>query len=964
MDDSIRHLNDSLNWGFIDRKQESLDPYKPKLLVNNRDTGDYILTPLLEELRQCRSFTFSVAFITESGLAVLKAQLADLHAQGIVGRILTSHYLNFNHPKIFRELLKITNVEVRLTELSGFHAKGYLFEHSRHSTIIMGSANLTAAALKTNYEWNVKLTSFEHGGLLGQFHHEFDKAWQSAVPLTPAWIEAYQVLYAEVRKANQKMKTAVPLLPENAAPYNVLVSIEPNRMQRQALQNLSALRSSGAARGLVISATGTGKTYISAFDVKNAAPRRMLFVVHREQILKQAIRDYQQIIGGPESDFGIYSGNRRDAQAKYLFATVQTIAKPEHLGQFAADDFDYILVDEVHKAGAASYLSVIQHFNPKFLLGMTATPERTDSFNIYELFDYNIAYEIRLQEALEEELLCPFHYFGVTDYMRNGELLDDPSQLSPPEKELRVNYLMEKVEYYGYSGEKVRGLIFCSRTAEARELSDLLNARGYRTAALTGSNNSEERERQVSQLEQGELQYLLTVDIFNEGIDIPSVNQVILLRQTQSSIVFIQQLGRGLRKHDSKEFVTVIDFIGNYKNNYMIPIALSGDRSQNKDNIRRHMKDTSYIKGVSSINFEEVARQQIFKSISGSNLTAFKLLREAYTDLKYRLNRVPLLMDYVENNSLDPLIFADAFPSYYHFLLKVKEPVPSLSQQEQQYLSMLSGEILNGKRRHEILLLDMLLEQGMVPKQAYVERLRAEDCRVGIDTLDSVMRVLSMEFFNEQTRNKYGTTPIAKLHEDQSYAFHPAMQEALQQQSYFKQLVSDLIRTAFLKNEQYDSNATMTLYKKYSRKEASKLLNWDKDGSATIFGYKIKNGTCPIFVTYKKHENIGASTKYQDEFINSEVLQWSTRSRRTLASEEVQLILDADREGIELHIFVKKDDAEGLEYYYLGQAHYDGKSAVESTMSDEKGNSIPVVHMNLVLENAVESKLYGYLTGG
>lgn len=960
----MQHLNDSLNWGFINHEQESLDQYKPKLLINNKETGDHVLTPLLEELQQCQTFTFSVAFITESGLAVLKSQLADLHTKGVRGKILTSNYLNFNQPKIFRELLKITNVDVRIAYLDGFHAKGYVFQHSGHSTIIMGSSNLTAAALKTNYEWNVKLSSFEHGGLLGQFHAEFDKAWQAAAPLTPYWIEAYATLYEEVQKVNDRVQAPVPFLPEVALPYRTLRRIEPNKMQVQALQNLSALRDSGARRGLVISATGTGKTYLSAFDVRNASPHRMLFIVHREQILKKAMSDYQKIIGGPDSDFGIFSGNRRETQAKYLFATIQTISREDNLSHFAADAFDYILIDEVHRSGADTYLRVINHFQPEFLLGMTATPERTDEFNIYELFDYNIAYEIRLQQALEEDMLCPFHYFGVTDFIQNGELIDDPTRLTRLDQEERVNYLLEKIVYYGHSGETVKGLIFCANLNEAGDLSDMLNARGYRTAALTGSHDQDERELRVTQLENGELDYILTVDIFNEGIDIPCINQVVMLRQTQSSIIFVQQLGRGLRKHEDKEFVTVIDFIGNYKNNYMIPIALSGDKSQNKDNIRRHMKDTSYIKGVSSINFEEVAKQQIFKSISNSNLTALKVLREAYIELKNRLNRVPLLLDFMQNNSLDPLIFADEFSSYYHFLSKIKESVPSLSEQDQQYLTMLSSEVLNGKRRHEIVLLDMLMTQDHVTKQEYVERLRAENCRVGVDTLHSVMRVLSMEFFTDPTRKKYGTTPVVELHEDESYSFHPVMKEALQQREYFRQLVADLIQTAFLKNEQYDDQAPMTLHKKYSRKDSCKLLNWENDESSTMYGYKTKHGTCPIFVTYEKHSDIEASTKYQEELINPEVLKWSTRSRRTTISPEVRMILDADQEGIELHVFVKKDDAEGTEFYYLGRAHYDGKSAVDSTMSDKDGNSIPVVHMNLVLENAVESKLYGYLVRG
>lgn len=384
MENPIQHLNNSLSWAFINHEQESLDKYKPKLLVNNTETSNYVLTPLLEELDHCRSFIFSVAFITESGLATLKSHLADLKTRGITGKILTSNYLNFNHPKIFKELLKITNVEVRLTDLSGFHAKGYVFQHEGYSTIIMGSSNLTAAALKSNYEWNVKLTSFKYGGLLEQFQSEFEKVWNNAVPLTDKWIDAYQILFEEVLKANQKNHNVLPLIPE--VPQTLFSSISPNKMQQSALRNLKDLRRSGEHKGLVISATGTGKTYLSAFDVRNFAPDRMLFIVHREQILQKAMIDYQRIIGGKDSDYGILSGTSRDLDAKYLFATIQTISKSSTLSGFDPESFDYILIDEVHKAGATSYLKIIDYFKPKFLLGMTATPERTDDFNIYELF--------------------------------------------------------------------------------------------------------------------------------------------------------------------------------------------------------------------------------------------------------------------------------------------------------------------------------------------------------------------------------------------------------------------------------------------------------------------------------------------------------------------------------------------------------------------------------------------------
>lgn len=647
--------------------------------------------------------------------------------------------------------------------------------------------------------------------------------------------------------------------------------------------------------------------------------------------------------------------------AKYLFATIQTISKEENLHQFDPGLFDYILIDEVHKAGASSYHRVIDYFKPKFLMGMTATPERTDNFNIYELFDYNIAYEIRLQEALEEDMLCPFHYFGVTDFEYNGKKIDDTTALSKLVTEERVDHVVEKVKYYGYSGEKVTGLMFCSRKDEAEQLSYALNNRGFRTFALTGDHSQEERELRVNQLENGILDYILTVDIFNEGIDIPSVNQVVMLRQTQSSIIFIQQLGRGLRKHDSKDFVTIIDFIGNYKNNYLIPIALSGDRSQNKDNIRRYTNDTSYIKGISTVNFEEIAKKQIFRAINNSNLTAMKVLKEAFAELKNRIGRTPYLYDFIVNHSIDPVVLAEGYANYHQFLLKMKEDVPALTEYENKVLTMFSLEVLNGKRKNEIVLLDLLLKQEKVDKDEYIKQLEESNCLTDDATITSVQRVFELSFFTQNNQKKYGEKPVLALQEDNKYMFNDLIRESLEQNEYFKYMVMDIIKSAKEKNKNYECDSNLTIYKKYSRKDACKLLNWHIDETSTMYGYKTKYGTCPIFVTYHKNDEVESSVNYGDEFLNQDVLKWYTRSNRTLKSKEVQTIIDAKQNNIDVHIFVKKDDDEGSDFYYLGKAKPDKASVEQTEMQDKNGKELPVVTMNMIMEKSVDNKLYDYL---
>ena len=339
---------------------------------------------------------------------------------------------------------------------------------------------------------------------------------------------------------------------------------------------------------------------------------------------------------------GLYSGEKRELDCDFIFSTIQTISKAEHLGSFKKDHFDYIIIDETHRSGADSYLRLLNYFQPKFLLGMTATPERTDGNDIFKLFDHNIAYEIRLHRAMEEQLLCDFHYYGVTDLFIENKAQEDKAYFNRLISNERVYRIIEKARFYGCDNGITRGLIFCSRTSEANELSKLFNDQGFKSVALTGESSEEERIKAIELLETDnineKLDYIFTVDIFNEGIDIPKVNQIIMLRPTDSSIVFIQQLGRGLRKLPSKNYLTIIDFIGNYTNNYLIPIALYGDTSFNKDSLRKLITDGSRsIPGASTINFDEISKNMIFQSIDSSNLQLYADLKKDYKLLKYKL---------------------------------------------------------------------------------------------------------------------------------------------------------------------------------------------------------------------------------------------------------------------------------------------------------------------------------------
>ena len=389
--------------------------------------------------------------------------------------------------------------------------------------------------------------------------------------------------------------------------------------------------------------------------------------------------------------------------------------------------------DEAHHVPADTYQKVMKHFTPKLWLGMTATPDKRDDNiegrNVYELFDHQIAYEIRLQQAMEENLLCPFHYFGITDLAIIGDDEEASRDFSVLTSDERVKHIINEADYYGYSGDKVKGLIFCSSIKETEELSEKFNhminpstGQKFRTIALNGSASEQERQNAFERLAMNKedatadhepLDYIFSVEILNEGVDIVEVNQVIMLRPTQSPIVFIQQLGRGLRKAYGKEYVVILDFIGNYNNNFMIPIALSGDRTYNKDNIRRYiMEGGRVIPGASTVHFDEISRKRIFVSVDKANFSDIKLIRENYTNLKNKLGHIPRLLDFDDYGEMDVIRIFDnnSLGSYYKFLVKYeKEYKIRLSENEEKVIEFVSKKLANGKRIQELRMLKRML---------------------------------------------------------------------------------------------------------------------------------------------------------------------------------------------------------------------------------------------------------------
>ena len=964
-------ISSGLDTAFINSAINSNLAYRPEFVSNDYTQGKKVSVAIERELRHCDAFYISVAFITEGGLAPLKQVLAELRDKGIPGKILTTSYLTFTEPKALKTLADLSNVEVRVYDstdegASGFHTKGYIFKEEEIYRFIVGSSNMTASAFSVNKEWNTKLVSTSDGELLKQMMTEFEALWNSEhTYAVEDFIEDYEVRYKLIK---EQKKNAAKEQTVDLQAYK----LKPNKMQARFVNNFRNLLESNEHRGLLVSSCGSGKTYASAFALRETRQKKVLFLVHREQIAKQALKSYKRVFGSNRT-YGLLSGTEKNFTQDYIFSTMQTMAKDEIMQKFSPDHFETIVVDEVHRAGANSYQKIMSYFKPNFYLGMTASPERMDGFDIFALFDHNIAYEIRLQQALEQNLLCPFHYYGITDLIIDGETINEKEDFNQLTCSARVDHILKQANYYGYNGDRVKGLIFVSRRDEGKELSRLFNERGLRTLFLSGDDSQEKRESAIERLEQddyeGGLDYIFSVDIMNEGIDAPRVNQVIMLRPTQSPVIFVQQLGRGLRKADNKEYVVILDFIGNYTNNFMIPIALSGDRSYNKDSIRRYVSEgTRVIPGESTIHFDAISRERIYHSIDQARTNDVKLLRESFDNLRYRLGRIPTVLDFKEYGSIDVRKFFEKFGSYYAFLKKYYSDDYSvcLNTHEELIIEFLSKKVTNMKRIHELLVLKHLINQNQ-RILAYMEKLLPEQYKVTYSKVveESVIRNLTNEFAKEEERKKYASCVLIKK-VDEGYELHPEFRALLMRDPEFSKMVKELIEygieTIEDKYAQPYKDTNFQLYQKYTYEDVCRLLNWKKNLNAQNIGgyfYDTTTKTLPVFINYDKTEDAIA---YEDRFVSQQNLIALSKHPRKVDSSDADHFYKRTVEDRDNRIFLfvrkNKNDKEAKEFYFLGEIFAKG-SPIPIKMEKTKDDAFEI---NYTLDVPVRDDIYEYMT--
>lgn len=978
----VSQIEQGLMTAFVDEQIASNLAYKPQFVSNNYKEGRKVLSTVEDELKSCDAFLISVAFITEGGIAPLMQTLEELSEKGVKGKVLTTDYRVFTQPKALLRLSKFDNVELKIYKVEneecgyGFHTKGYIFRNGDVYRILTGSSNLTLNALTKNKEWNTKIISTEAGEYTKHIVDEFYTLWNSEKSKTyDEYFDDYSLLYNSVIRHQKEIARNQSVIPIEQ------YILTPNKMQLDFIGNLRKILDENGSRALLISATGTGKTYASAFALRELGFKRALFLVHRTQITEQAKKSFANVFGNTIK-MGLLGGGYNDVDCDYIFATIQTMSRNETLQQFAPSSFDVIVIDEAHHSSAQSYDRIMNYFKPRLYLGMTATPDRRDDkqagMSIYELFNYEIACEIRLNDALENDLLCPFHYFGISDI---AGIDDDDISFSNLTSDERVKHVMEKADLYGYSGERVKGLIFCRKIDEARELSVKFNEHGWRTLVLTGSNTQEERQNAIDRLTKTDgndcLDYILSVDIFSEGVDIREINQIIMLRPTTSPVVFVQQLGRGLRKCEGKEFVVVLDFIGNYNNNFMIPIALSGDRSYNKDNIRRYvLEGERIIPGASTIHFDKISKKKIFKAIDSKNFSEMKLLKENYQNLKDKLGRIPNLRDFDMYGEMDPLRFSDnsSLRSYYKFLVKHEPDFKiRLSEDEELLIEFISNKLSNGKRVYELVLLKLLETEDNALLSKMIKFVKE---KYGLDVTDdiktSVINVLTNEFAVGSGADTYKKCVFIELY-DGDYKATDIIKNALKNPDFVK-IYSDLVDFGIGRYERdyihRHENTDFNLFKKYTYEDVCRLLNWRYNEVPTnIGGYKYnrETNTLPVFINYEKDENIAATIAYRDRFDNSPSrLIAISKSQRTLKSDDVKRFISCtksrytDSENLPPKVFLfvrkNKNDNGSKEFYYLGRMYHNGFTK-EFTMPGTDKNAVEI---GWDLETPVREDIYEY----
>ena len=904
-----------------------------RFLTNYTDTT--FLATIQSNLRTCKEFRFSVSFIKKAGLVLLANDIRSALERGVKGKLITSTYQNFTDIESLSTFLNLSfafeNFECHLDDecfydeknysTNGFHTKGYLFDFEGRSEIIVGSSNITRYALLKNIEWDLVVDCHKNDEAYQSACKEFDDLWNKTFELTQEHINIYA----------QKINFAIERWDMD---YDLAEQkIKPNYMQRKALKELNRNRAIGISRALVVSATGSGKTYLAAFDALNFAPNRLLYVVHEGSILRRSLETFQEVFGGLKT-CGEYTGEAKELDADFIFST--NVSMCRSLGLFDKKEFDYIIIDECHHAVAETYRQIIDYFEPEFLLGLTATENRMDNQDVVELFGNNIPYELRLRDAIINDLIVPFHYYGIRDELVDYGLSDSAERrlIAQLSNEDNCEFIYQQIEKHRPQGQKLKVLAFCRNIQHARMMKENMEEY-YHTAYLSGKNKTGERIRAYNDLQSDnkDLEILFAVDILNEGVDIPGVNMVLFLRPTESSTIFIQQLGRGLRKFQNKSYVTILDFIGNsYKRSVHIALALGSlskgyilEKKLLKLMVREDFRALRLEEYGVKINIDDLSKEEILHHIDNENFNQIRYLKKDYQNFKSYLKSptYPKHMDYVNSDYAPNLLKFMKIKidnrktnSYYGFLKGIGEEVPLFTDEQITAINYISS-LLPLVRRHEFLVVKCLLK-GITSESIIRQSISEEIKGYTDEQLEHALR-----FMDE------GGVIIRSEGE---IIFRCSVDPE------FEEFVSDLLEYGLSQySVKYKDDDDFLLYQDYRQDQA--LLKILENPNHNQLGTYYKNDNIYIFAGLKKDDSVQKHLNYKDKFLDRETFQWESIANISAKDENLQ------KKSKQAFVFVRKVKSENgitLPFTFVGtgQLHNPRKDATTN------GSILYDIHMD------------------